>query len=82
MEKKFEVFVEDIGDWSVGLRSEVVLKAELSENMINQLKEDKTLDEFETKLQALVEEFYAPEIEYRTFNNEDIQAETEYEEEI
>lgn len=76
---KFEIFVEDIGDWSVGIRSETALRAELSENMIDYLRKENLLDNFETKLKALVEEFYQPEICYELSDTESIEAEIEFE---
>lgn len=41
--KKFEIFIEDVGDSSVGMMSEQTFKAELCENMIQHLKENKLL---------------------------------------
>ena len=76
--KKFEIFVEDVGDDSVGIRPVITLKAELAEDMVEHLVEEKTLGDFEAKLEALVREFFDAEIYYRTYDTRDLEAEREY----
>ncbi len=78
MEKKFEIFVEDVGDASVGLMSEMTFKAELCENMVEHLTENKILGDFEAKLEALVKEYFDAETYYRTYDTRDLEAEREY----
>ncbi len=80
--KKFEIFVEDVGDASVGLRPVITLKAELDENMVEHLKENKILGQFEEKLENLVKEFFEAEIRYRTYDTRDLEAEREFYEEL
>ena len=77
-DKKFEIFVEDVGDPSVGMSSVITLKAELDENMVEHLIENKILGEFEQKLEALVKEYFDAEIYYRTYDTRDLEAEREY----
>ncbi len=76
--KKFEIFIEDVGDWRVGLKPIVTLKAELDENMVEHLKENKILGEFEQKLEALVKEYFEAEIRYKTYDTRDLEAEREW----
>lgn len=80
--KKFEIFIEDVGDSSVGMMSEQTFKAELCENMIQHLKENKLLGQFESKLEALVKEFYEPETYYRLYDAQDLEDEKRYYEEL
>lgn len=77
-DKKFEIFVEDVGDSSVGIGSVITLKAELDENMVEHLMENKILGEFEQKLEALVKEYFEEEILYRTYDTRDLEAEREW----
>ena len=81
-DKKFEIFIEDVGDPSVGLQAEHTFKAELCENMVNYLKEEKLLDKFEEKLEALVNEFFEAETYYKTFDTLELEAERKYYEEM
>ena len=71
----FEIFIDDIGDDTVGIQPERTLKAELCENMVKQLKENNLLREFEQKLEKLVKEYYEPEVRYRTVNTDELDAE-------
>ena len=80
--KKFEIFVEDVGDMSVGCMPVTTLKAELDENMVEHLKENGLLGQFEEKLEALVKEFFEAEIYYKTYDTRDIEAERKYYEEL
>lgn len=81
-DKKFEVFVEDVGDYSVGMRPVVTLKAELDENMVEHLIENKILGDFEAKLEALVREYFEAETYYKTYDTRDLEAEREYYEKL
>ena len=74
----FTVFVEDVGDWSVGIRPIITLKADIDENMVEHLKDSKTVREFEKKLEELVKEFFEPETRYSTYDTDDLLAEQEY----
>lgn len=78
MNKKFEVFVEDVGDRSVGLSPLVVMKAELDENFVEHLKENNLMKSFETKLKKLVDEFFEPEIRYEIYDTDYLEAEKQY----
>lgn len=82
MADKFEIFIYDIGDDSVGIREELTFKAELCENMVEHLKENKTLGKFEQKLEALVKEFFEAETSYRTNDTIILEAEREYYEKL
>ena len=82
MAKQFEIFIEDVGDESVGLRSEITFKAELSESFEQHLKENKIRDEFEQRLEKLVKEFFEPETGYRTYDTDELEAEREYYEKL
>ena len=75
MEKKFEIFIEDVGDRSVGLQSEITLRAELSESIIEHLNENKILKKFEKKLKELVNEFFEPETHYTVYDTFDLEYE-------
>ena len=77
-DKKFEIFIEDVGDASVGMSSVITLKAELDENMVEHLIENKLLGEFEVKLEDLVREYFEAEICYKTYDTRDLEAEREY----
>ena len=78
----FEIFVEDAGDYSVGCSSAVILRAELDENMVEHLKANKILGQFEERLEALVKEFFEAETYYRTYDTDKIEAERKYYEEL
>lgn len=82
MANKFEIFIEDVGDDSVGLSSEMTFKAELCENMFEHLKENKIIGEFEQKLEALVKEYFEAETYYRTYDTIELEAEKEYYEKL
>lgn len=81
-DKKFEIFVEDAGDYSVGMKPVITLKAELDENMVEHLKENKILGEFEQKLEALVKDYFEAETYYRTYDTIELEAEREYYEKL
>lgn len=81
-EKKFEIFIEDVGDSSVGMMAEQTFKAELSENFAQYLKENKLLGQFEAKLESLVKEFYESAACYRLYDSKDIEDERRYYEEF
>lgn len=80
--KKFEIFIEDVSDSSVGIMSEQTFKAELCENMIQHLRENNLLGQFEAKLEALVKEFYELETYYRIYDTQDLEDEKQYYEEL
>ena len=82
MGKQFEIFIEDVGDDSVGISSELTFKAELCENMVEHLKENKILGQFEQKLEALVKEYFEAETYYRTYDTIELEAEKEYYEKL
>jgi len=73
-----QIIVADVGDRSVGIQSMTELTAELNDDFLDFLKEQKTLPEFRKKLQALVEEFYEPECGYDTWMSQDDEAEREF----
>ncbi|SEP82561.1 hypothetical protein SAMN04487977_101538 [Treponema bryantii] len=75
---KFTIFIEDIGDRSVGMMPIITVKVELDENMSEHLIENKILGEFEQKLESLVKEYFEAETMYRTYDTRDIEAENEY----
>lgn len=77
-DKKFEIFIEDVGDASVGMSSVMTLKAELDENMVEHLVENKILGDFEAKLEALVREYFEAETYYKTYDTRDLEAEREW----
>lgn len=76
MNNEFEIFVEDVSDRSVGLQSEITLRAKLDENMVEHLVENNLLNEFEKKLKALVEEYFEPETRYKIYDTKDLEAAT------
>ena len=78
-EQKFTIYVEDVGDRSVGLTPITTLKAELDENMVEHLIDNKLLGRFEEALEKLVNDFFEPEISYRTFDTRDLEDEAKYE---
>lgn len=81
-EKKFEIFIEDVGDSSVGMVAEQTFKAELSENFAQYLKENTLLGQFEEKLEALVKEFYESAAYYRLYDSQDLKDERRHYEEF
>ena len=82
MAKQFEIFIEDVGDDTVGISSELTFKAELCKNMFEHLKENMILGEFEQKLEALIKEYFDAETNYRTYDTIELEAEREYYEEL
>lgn len=70
MSEDFEIYIDDVGDPSVGLQPETTLKAVLHENMVEHLKENNLLRDFENRLKALVDEFYEAEIHYEITDSE------------
>lgn len=78
MADKFEIFIEDKGDLSVGISPVITFKAELDENMAEHLIENRILGEFKEKLEGLVKEFFEAETSYVTYDTRDLEAEKEY----
>ena len=80
-EKRFGIYLNDVGDMSVGIPVTGVLEARICDDMVEHLRENKLLDDFKTKLKALIDEYYEPETGYEIFDDDDIEAEARYEEE-
>lgn len=75
---KFEIGIVDVGDSSVGLQSELTFRAELSDGMVEHLKDSNLLKEFKDKLESLVREYYDPETSYNVYDTDELEAEREY----
>lgn len=78
MADKFEIFVEDKGDFSVGISPVITFKAELDDNMVEHLIENRILGKFEEELEGLVKDFFEAETSYATYDTRDLEAEKEY----
>ena len=79
MIEKFGIYIQDIGDSSVGIQPMMVMTGLLDQNFVQQLKEDNTLEEFKERLTQLVTEYFEPEVGYTTYDDDDIKKEVESE---
>ncbi len=80
MEKKdFIIYVQDVGDMSVGIQPLMVMESKLDQNFVEQLKDDDKVTEFKARLSQLVSEYFEAEVSYDVFDTEDIEREAESE---
>ena len=80
MEKKdFIIYIQDVGDMSVGIQPLMVMESKLDQNFVEQLKDDDKVTEFKTRLTQLVCEYFEPDVYFDTFDTEDIEKEAESE---
>ena len=69
--KRNELMILDVGDSSVGMSSFMIMNCELNEEFLAQMQEDKTLNEFRRKLEALCAEYMIPETYYASYMEQD-----------
>ena len=77
MTKEFNVYVQDIGDPTVGLSPLMVFKAQLDENLVEAIKEYGSMKEFKKELESLICKYMEPETSYDVYDDEDIEKEAE-----